>query len=117
VARLSAAAVSRDMALVSRILGRSRMMVVANSGAHTCVHEKENFHIDILCTHIPCVIIIIARIFGGKILDWGETKVLERWEYTRFANYSVVGGSISLWDPRGGPPHKLTWVAKCRSWS
>jgi hypothetical protein len=37
------ARVSRDMASLSRNLGRSRMMVFANTGAHTCFMKKKIF--------------------------------------------------------------------------
>jgi hypothetical protein len=56
---------SRDMASVSRNLGRSRMMVFANTGAHTYSMKRKFSYIGILmCTHIPCVIMDISVYFG-----------------------------------------------------
>jgi hypothetical protein len=59
---------SRDMASVSRSLGRSRMMGIRQLWLlYIPMKNKIFIRIDILmCTHIPCVIISIAVYSVGK---------------------------------------------------
>jgi hypothetical protein len=86
------------MASLSRNLGRSRMMVLANTGAHTCFMKKKIFiHHRHTSVHSHSMRHYINRcIIGGEYWN-GRQRQWNIMEYTQLANYSGKCAQVSLW--------------------